>query len=51
MAAPSLRSGAVANNPHALNIIIKEIEIKSKWPDARGKPFGTKSKTRMGFGM
>jgi len=38
-----------ANNRHTLNIIIKETEMKSKWPDTRGSPFGMKWTTRIGF--
>jgi hypothetical protein len=38
-----------ANNLHTLNTIIKETEMKNKWPDARSDPFGMKRKTRMGF--
>ena len=49
MAAPSLRSGAVANKLHTLNTIIKEIEMKSKRPDIRGGTFGIKWKMRIGF--
>jgi hypothetical protein len=38
-----------ANNLHTLKTLIKETEMKSKRPDARGEPFGMKLKTRIGF--
>jgi hypothetical protein len=38
-----------ANNLHALKPLIKENELNSKWPDARGDPFGMKQKTIIEF--
>jgi glycosyltransferase involved in cell wall biosynthesis len=37
------------NNLHSLKTLIKETEMKSKQPDARGDPFGKKQQTRIGF--
>ena len=37
-----------ANNPHSLNVSVKETQMRIKRTDSRGNPFGVKWTTRIG---